>query len=224
MKIIGIIGIFIIAGFLMHLFFHWLFRSADLSGTSQNKRLYAYMPVYDSDERHKITVKASPEKIFEAIHRFDMGDSSIVKFFLFLRGLFSRSSDNNPDNPEPLKFSLEKMTTSGGMILLEEIENKEVVLGLGGQFWKIKPTEIHFTGMNDFVNFNQTDNVKVAWNLYIEEGEDGTASLSTETRNLCLGQKAKSAFRIYWWIIRPYSGWIRVAILKMIKAQAEKMT
>jgi len=42
-----------------------------------------------------------------------------------------------------------------------------------------------------------------------------------ETRILCLGDQAKSLFRLYWTVIRPYSGWIRFKMLKMIKEQAE---
>lgn len=218
--LIKIIGIITIAVFLMHLFCHWAFRSVDLRRT--NRRLYDYMPVFESDERHKITINATPEKIFEAIHSFDMGNSPIVKFFLFLRGALSILFQNKPDSRKTPKFTLEEITANGGMILLEEVENQEVVLGMSGKFWKPKAEVLQFESVDDFINFNQTGFVKVAWNFYIEKNGDGTTTLSTETRNLCYGEKAKSRFRIYWWVIRPYSGWIRIEILKMIKKQAEK--
>lgn len=80
---------------------------------------------------------------------------------------------------------------------------------------------IHLSKTADFISFNETGNSKAAWNLYIERNDDGTITLSTETRILCLGEQAKSSFRFYWAVIKPYSGWIRLEILKLIKEQAE---
>ena len=71
------------------------------------------------------------------------------------------------------------------------------------------------------MDFNQTGYCKLAWNFYIKRNADDTVTLSTETRILCLGQQAKSSFSIYWAVIRPFSGWIRLEMLKLIKEQAE---
>lgn len=111
--------------------------------------------------------------------------------------------------------------TKGGWLLLEEVENQESVIGFVGKFWQSTGDMIHLSNAADFINFNQTGYAKVALNFYIERNDDGSATLSTETRILCLGGRAKFFFGLYWVIIRPYSGWIRLEMLKIIKEQTE---
>jgi len=106
-------------------------------------------------------------------------------------------------------------------IRLEEIKNQEIILGLVGKFWQPTYGTVLNLRTNDFMNFNQSGYCKVAWNLYMEQNADETITLSTETRILCLGRQAKSSFSKYWTVIIPFSGWIRLEMLKMIKKQAE---
>lgn len=212
----------IIIGFLVHLFFYWVSRSTGISGSIKNRRLNYYLSVYDFVERHKIVIYSSPEKVFEAIHNFDMLESKVINTLTSIRNIPQRlNSSREPDKQELTKSSIDQITKNGSMTLLEEVENQEVVLGFVGKFWHLRPTLINLSSAADFMSFNQPNNGKVAWNLYIERNDDGTATLSTETRILCMGGRAKFLVRLYWAIIRPYSGWIRLEMLKIIKKQAE---
>ncbi|SFG29296.1 hypothetical protein SAMN05660649_01300 [Desulfotomaculum arcticum] len=208
--------------FLSHMFFYWYSRSTEMFGHPENQKVNCYLSEFDFAEKHKIVIHASPEKVFAAIHNFDMRKSKVINTLVFLRSIpYRLNSNREPDKQLPTKLSIDQLTENGSWILLEEVENQEVIIGFAGKFWQQRPTNIQLSSAADFINFNQTGYSKVAWNLYIERNDDGTATLSTETRILCLEGRAKSSFRLYWAIIRPYSGWIRLEMLKMIKERAE---
>ena len=212
----------IIISLLVHLFCYWVFRSTEISGLTETQRLNQYLPKYDFVERHSIVIHSSPEKVFKAIHNFDMRKSKVINTLLFLRSIPGRlNSNREPDNQEPTKLSIDQLTQKKSWILLDKVENQEVVIGFAGKFWQPNGDMIHLSKATDFIRFKQTGYSKAAWNLYIKRNNDDTVTLSTETRILCLGDRAKSSFRFYWAVIRPYSGWIRLEMLKMIKEQAE---
>lgn len=191
------------------------------SEAQKEQRLNYYLPEYDFFERHSIVVNSSPEKVYKAINNSNMSESKIIGFLSYLRAIFE---------PSILKKDLADLKNTPGsqlikgnefMILLEEIENREIVLGFAGKFWHPRPKLIHFTNALEFISFNESGNGKAAWNMYIESNNNGTVTLSTETRILSLGGEAK-LFRFYWAIIRLFSGWIRLELLKIIKKEAEK--
>ncbi len=61
---------------------------------------------------------------------------------------------------------------------------------------------------------------KAAWNFFIEELGDGRVRLTTETRVRCTSGGA--LFRLYWFFVGPFSGWVRREMLRLIKEDAEK--
>lgn len=73
----------------------------------------------------------------------------------------------------------------------------------------------------DFKDFNRNGYCKVVGNFYLQPGSKGALTLSTETRILCLGCRAKLAFLFYWMVIRPFSGWTRLVMLRTVKERAE---
>ena len=62
---------------------------------------------------------------------------------------------------------------------------------------------------------------KIIWNFYFNETGKNETLVSTETRILCLTKKSKSRFALYWFFVRPFSGVIRLEMLRLIKKQAE---
>lgn len=216
-----VIGFYMSIGFLVHLFFYWVFRNTDMPRATKNQRLNYYLPVYDIFERHKTVIYSSPEKVFEAIHNFNMRKSKVINILISLRSFFHPlNSNKKPDNQK--STSIGQLTERNEfMFLLEEVDNQEVVMGTVGKFWRLKPTLIHLSSAADFIDFSKSNYSKVAWNFHLESNDDGSVTLSTETRILCLGGGAIFLFRLYWAIIRPYSGWIRLEMLKLIKEQAE---
>ena len=59
--------------------------------------------------------------------------------------------------------------------------------------------------------------LKIFWNFYFKPVSANETIVSTETRILCLTTKSKKRFSIYWFFVRPFSGLIRLEILRLIK-------
>ncbi len=59
--------------------------------------------------------------------------------------------------------------------------------------------------------------LKIYWNFYFQPLSPNETMVSTETRILCLSNKIKRRFSVYWFFVRPFSGFIRLEILRLIK-------
>jgi len=241
MSIYTIVLLIVIFGLSLHLFFYWLFGSSGTWVKKEHQQLDHFLPAYDFFEWHSVAIQAKPEKVYEAIRQFDVNKSKVSKFLLALRSVFQvfKSKKNRGDTEstadnQTSNFQLFKSKNNSGniesttdnqiskiMFILDDVENQEVVLGFIGMFWHIKPTTVQLSSPAEFVEFDKPGYCKAAWNLYIESNNEDTVTLSTETRILCLGSGAKALFLLYWSIIKPYSGFIRIDMLKIIKHEAE---
>lgn len=133
--VISFFACIIFVAFLVHVFFYWAFRSAEIIGSTETQRLNYFLPKYDFVERHKIVIHSSPARVFEAIHNFDMRKSKVINTLLFLRSIPHRLNFNRkPDNQKLKKLLIDQLIENGPWILLEEVENQEVVIGFAGKF------------------------------------------------------------------------------------------
>lgn len=73
----------------------------------------------------------------------------------------------------------------------------------------------------EFVIDASQRNTKIIWNFYCKEIEENETLVSTETRILCLTKRSKFLFSLYWFFIKPFSGIIRIEMLRLIKKKAE---
>ena len=216
MKIlVGLVVLGLVA-LMFHLLMHWIFRSA--ARREKEQRLNAIMPDYEIFEYHEIDIRATPEKVYEATVQLNWGNSKVTRALLMLRGIFQPKTSAKPNYDEVTTIGL---LGDYGFSLLENADNQEVVLGLVGKFWSLNPIMVQLSSTEDFINYREPGHCKTAFNFLIEEKEDGMVSLSTETRVASFGSTAKTLFRFYWFVIGPYSAWIRVELLRMIKEQAE---
>jgi hypothetical protein len=184
-------------------------------------RLDYYLPRYHFVERHSITVNSTPEKAYEAFWQLDMAESKVIKTLLKVRGAYSLLFARKPYTQASLGLSIKDMIDKSGFILLEKVKNKEVIMGFAGRFWQPSGGIARNVKAEDFVRFKNTGYCKTAWNFYIEQEEGDKLRLSTETRIMCCGCSARIPFSLYWAVIRPFSGWIRLEMLRIIKEQAE---
>jgi hypothetical protein len=63
--------------------------------------------------------------------------------------------------------------------------------------------------------------LKIYWNFYFAPISANETMVSTETRILCLTPKSKRKFAVYWFFIKPFSGLIRMEILRSLKKQVK---
>src|SRR5262249_7617550 len=100
------------------------------------------------------------------------------------------------------------------------LQNREIVIGIIGQFWKPVSNPLPVHNLDEFLEFHKEGYCKAALNLRISPFNSRECIVSTETRVLGYGS-AKEPFANYWKMIAPFSGLIRKEILRKIKSKAE---
>jgi hypothetical protein len=165
-----------------------------------------YLPLPHFSATHHINIRQSPEKIWPLVQRLDYGSSKLIRFLFALRGMPARMM--NLGGMEKARF-----------ITLESSQN-ETIIGLIGQFWKPGGNLQLFTP-EEFVQYDRPGFLKATWSFTLTGG-DTCSKLATETRVYCIDEAAKRRFRPYWFIVKPFSGIIRMEILKGIRKKAER--
>ncbi|MFZ1701272.1 MAG: hypothetical protein WBO10_17845 [Pyrinomonadaceae bacterium] len=167
-----------------------------------------FLPEYDFEERHDISIAAGPSRVFAAIDEVDFGESFIVRWLLRLRGMSSEGVRLG----NLRKFKFEK---------LAEVVNKEILIGLAGRFWT-PWGDLQDVDASNFREFETPGYAKATWNFSL--ASDGTnTQLTTETRIKCLDNDSRRSFGLYWTFIQPFSGLIRMEMLRAIKRKAEAL-
>jgi len=176
-----------------------------------------FLPVYDAVERHQIDISAPVEPVYDTVRSLDLSDSTVIRWLFWLRGLPAlRLSRDQPK--KRLGLTLDGLLKSG-FILLGERPPQELLLGLVGRFWT-SSGDIQRLDVAGFRNFEIPGYAKAAWNFSLSERADGLARLATETRVRCLDDASRRRFRLYWLLIRPFSGLTRRELLRAVKRNA----
>jgi len=161
-----------------------------------------YFLDYQFNEIHKIDVNASASEAYDATMELDLSKSRIIEVLYRLRGLPIHNKKLSAINKE-MNFTL-----------LEEIHYSEFLYG----FWFSTKVE-WVTNLNEFKRNNRKYNAKVGWSFCFNRKPQGITEIITETRISCLNMKSKFIFSIYWFFIRPFSGLIRIEMLRLIKKE-----
>jgi hypothetical protein len=111
-----------------------------------------------------------------------------------------------------------------GFTVLAERPGEEIVAGTTGRFWTFREQANMQAPLDleDFHAFARPGWAKAAMTLRVEPRQDGSSTLMTETRVLCMDERARRRFAPYWAFIRLFSGWIRRDLLGGIARIAEQ--
>ena len=179
--------------------------------------LAEFLPQHQFQESHALTINASPEETFSALRSLDFSRSWIIRLLFGLRmasALFAREGGRGGKLGYSFK-DLEKF----GFVKLAERSNKHIVYGLVGKFWE-PDGGIHKIASQEFGKFHDPQMAKLTWSFHVVEHEKGS-KLSTETRVKCMGDPAMWRFGTYWTMIRPFSGMVRMEMLKAVRDKVE---
>jgi hypothetical protein len=186
---------------------------SDEAGTKM--LIESFIPNPDAVETHKIEIAASQEAVYQALWTTDLGGSPIIKSLMALRSLPGIVS-----NPKRLRHLTRQITLQtiieGGFGQLAEEPGREVVLGVVGQFWRPAGNILPFSE-EMFRGPVQPGLARGVWNFAVQEVGKGRTVLSTETRVVCGDAASRLKFRAYWTVVRPFSGLIRVIMLRAVK-------
>jgi hypothetical protein len=172
-----------------------------------------YLPIFNYSEKHSLKIKGNPEQVMNGIQNLKIHDDFFIKLAIAIRELPNKICSKSKEQKPP--FSLENFT------LLEK-SNTQIAFGLIGQFWKNDYGQVKFESSANFLEFEKLDYVKLVLYFDINQINNEFCHVTTETRALCLGEKALIKFRPYWYLIRPVSGFIRHRILLIIQKNVKK--
>lgn len=165
------------------------------------------LPVYDFRERHSTRVSAPPAAALAAAKDATPREMPGVGLLFLLRGI--RSARDRP---------LAAQMVERGFASLVETED-ELVLGYVGRPWRATGGPRRRLARADWAAFDEPGYAKAAMSFRASATGDGTL-LETETRVRLTDGAARRRFRLYWLLIRPWSGFLRRSWLRAARRRA----
>ncbi len=168
-----------------------------------------FLPTYEFSERHSLAIEASAGRIDQAVRTVSIADIPIARALWWARRLGRTYGDSR------------KPFIGGELpgVVLEDVPGEGIVLGLTGQLWRVLGGERDHaapTTADDFLAYERADTCKAVVDFRI-----GVGGLTTETRVHVADPASRRRFRRYWFVVRPFSGLIRILLLRAARRRAE---
>ena len=177
-------------------------------------RIEEFLPIHDVCASYQVRINASPLVVYQCLLRSDFNELWVVRLLMTIR-----TGKRQPHNQAP--HDLPRRLQGTGFVILHNVPGEELVVGVAGKFWRPDGGRCLDLTADDFGEFARPGYAKAAWNFrFRTQSGEGTV-LSTETRIKCFSRAALWKFRLYWSVISPFSGLIRMAMLGDVKAKAE---
>ena len=178
----------------------------------------SFAPKFDANEVHQVIIKAPREVVYETLRKADLG-SPLIKFLMLLRSLPGFLAQRRRSWPQNHAITLQTLIDSGFGLLADK-PPEEIVLGITGRFWRPAGN------LSPFVrsHFDQPVAVGFArgvWNFSLTSEAENQTALRTETRVVCGDSASRRRFLAYWVLVRPFSGLIRLIMLRKVREVAE---
>jgi len=176
-----------------------------------------FMPNSEVAERHEIVVSAPAELTMAAARETDIFRSPLVRAIFAARTLPARFGGAAPRRPA----SLLSETLALGWGVLSEERGRFIVLGAVTQPWR---ANVIFRGLapEAFAPFDEPGYAKIAWTQQAIPLGPSTSRFRTETRVTTTDARSRTRFRRYWSLFSPGILLIRLASLKLVRAEAER--
>lgn len=162
------------------------------------------MPQFHTHEVHQIRIPSPPGDLYQLVRHLDFSSSVITRTLFSLRGLPSAH------------MTLDAMLNGKAFTILRESADEFVVGGLGVPGGDLVPIR----DIASFVSASEPGLIKIAWNFSLHPQADGSTIVRTETRVLSTNWKARTIFTLYWIFVRPFSGLIRLEMLRIVRNEA----
>ena len=184
---------------------------------TEASRIDQLLPAYDFRAAYETRINAPRSRVYECLLHTDFSELWMTRLLMTLRS--GKLMRRNPPTPGDLRQKF----PGTGFVILEEVPEDELVIGVAGRFWRPDGERFMELTASSFEEFSRKGWAKAAWNfkLLTESADTEATILSTETRIQCLGRAARWKFGAYWSLVSPFSGLIRKELLKKVKATAE---
>jgi len=154
------------------------------------------------NEVHMKLVQASPGSVYQVLWNTRFCDSFIIRALFWLRGL-------------SIPRGTVQEFLENGFILIDDKPGEELVIGLLARVSGPKKGIVQATS-TEFAGLPPAGFIKVGWNFKIQVLGQSQVRVCTETRIFCGSPKSKRIFGLYWFFIKPFSGLIRIEMLRLI--------
>jgi hypothetical protein len=183
--------------------------------------LDAQLPTYDVVLTEHLVVEADPGTVFDAAKNFDFMTtrSPLVTTLMTARSLPSWVLGRPVVTPQALLLARDADALPG-WLLLGEVPGREVVFGAVGTFWK-PDIEWHELAAEQFATFAEPGWGKIACHLLVRPDGPGRSILSYECRTATTDSDSQAQMSRYWWLIRPFVGYVLRAVLRTIRAKVD---
>jgi hypothetical protein len=189
--------------------------------TAPASKLDEFSPIYQFSERASIPVRASADRVYEALLRVTAAEVPLYRTLAWIRrgGASGPESVLNPPDHEPLV----RVATRTSFMTLAEVPGREYVMGAvvmapEGVKLAAGPTPESFKALV------RPGFAKAVMAFSIEPQGPGLCLLSTETRVHAADPASRDVFTRYWTVIAPGSLVLRHMWLRAIKIRAEAAT
>ena len=192
--------------------------SDDLPQSTTTALLESIMPAYDVQEVHSTHVDARPANAYAAILAVTPGETALARPFLWMRTLparvrgAGRIDDALWDRP---------FLSVPSTAILGCVPDREIVLGLIGEFWKLRHGErVAVQSREQFMAFNGSGFAVSTLSFHVDPEGSGSR-VTTITRVRTTDPDSRRAFLRYWRVIGTGSAVLRRTWLRAVKARAE---
>ena len=170
-----------------------------------------FLPSYEFSERHSLAIEAPASRIDEAFRAVSIADIPLARALWWVRRLGRTYGDST------------KPFIGGELpgVVLEDVPREGIVLGLTGQFWRVLGGErdpAAPASAEEFLAYARPDTCKAVVDFRV-----GARALTTETRVHVADPASRRKFGRYWFVVRPFSGLIRILLLRAARRRAEAL-
>jgi hypothetical protein len=180
-------------------------------------RLDEFLPAWQFNERHSITVEASPDRVFLALTQVRADEIALFRTLTWIRrgGRAMPEGILNASGQRPLL----DVATRSGFIYLANDPPREIVLGTvvvapPGKRMDLTPESFKTPLPPGFA--------LAAMNFVVSPEGPNASRLTTETRVFATSYGASRRFAVYWRMIYPGSAIIRRMWLRAVRRRANE--
>ena len=197
----------------------WYTASDDLPRSTSTALLEAIMPVYDVQEVHSTHVEAQAPNVYAAILTVTPGETALARPFMWVRTLPGRLRGTRRSDDAVWSKPFLSMP---GTAILGRVPDREVVVGLIGQFWKLSDSErVAVQNLEQFTQFNRQGFAVSTLSFHVDP-EGAGSRVTTVTRVRTTDPDSRRAFLRYWRVIGTGSAVLRRTWLHAVKVRAER--
>jgi hypothetical protein len=183
--------------------------------------LDARLPSYDVALTEHLVIQADTTAVFDAAKNFDFitTRSPFVTLLMTARSVPSRLHGDRAAAPQTLMLVRDPGALPG-WLLLGEVPGREVVFGAVGTFWKSR-IAWHELPADEFAAFTEPGWGKIACHLLVRPDGPGRSILTYECRTATTDAVSQAQMGRYWWLIRPFVGYMLRAVLRTIRGNVD---